>query len=212
MKEQAYNKDRDQDHKSLTTKEISFDLMKECHNELTLGEIVSLKIVKPTRILAGHRHQMVFCSHAVSNDLLPAKLKEVLYDNQFEQHWLQAENDRQVVGFGAEMVTDETYGFRGWNWWVWGLKSGCLGLSLQPVQRARNLPSPKRCLYSGPAWLSSHTGIDNEAASSMTHVAEDDETQSTEGLTILASAGVFGYRLGTAVAVAKHAGVRQRRK
>ncbi|GJV27407.1 hypothetical protein Tco_1383855 [Tanacetum coccineum] len=56
------------------------------------------------------------CSHAGSNDLLPAKLKEVLYDNQFEQHWLQAENDRQVVGFGAEMVTDETYGFRGWNW------------------------------------------------------------------------------------------------
>ncbi|GJS12713.1 hypothetical protein Tco_0407185 [Tanacetum coccineum] len=44
MKEQAYNKDRDQDHKSLTTKAISFDLMKECHNELTSGEIVSRKI------------------------------------------------------------------------------------------------------------------------------------------------------------------------
>ncbi|GJS05475.1 hypothetical protein Tco_0321983 [Tanacetum coccineum] len=43
MKEQAYDKDRHQDHKSLTTKAISFDLMKECHNELTLGEIVSLK-------------------------------------------------------------------------------------------------------------------------------------------------------------------------
>ncbi|GJW73975.1 hypothetical protein Tco_0133345 [Tanacetum coccineum] len=40
MKEQAYNKDRDQDHKSLMTKAISFDLMKECHNELTSGEIV----------------------------------------------------------------------------------------------------------------------------------------------------------------------------
>ncbi|GKA26524.1 hypothetical protein Tco_0712633 [Tanacetum coccineum] len=38
MKEQAYNKDKDQDHKSLTTKAISFDLMKECHNELTSGE------------------------------------------------------------------------------------------------------------------------------------------------------------------------------
>ncbi|GJV75695.1 leucine-rich repeat receptor-like serine/threonine-protein kinase BAM1 [Tanacetum coccineum] len=25
------------------------------------------------------------------------------------------------------MVADETYGFRGWNWWVWGLKSGCSG-------------------------------------------------------------------------------------
>ncbi|GJY40965.1 hypothetical protein Tco_0428235 [Tanacetum coccineum] len=42
MKEQAYNKDRDQDHKSLTTKAISFDLMKECHNELTSGEIKCL--------------------------------------------------------------------------------------------------------------------------------------------------------------------------
>ncbi|GJT80690.1 hypothetical protein Tco_1055032 [Tanacetum coccineum] len=48
MKEQAYDKDRDQDHKSLTTKAISFDLMKECHNELTLGEIVSLKILSRT--------------------------------------------------------------------------------------------------------------------------------------------------------------------
>ncbi|GJS43307.1 leucine-rich repeat receptor-like serine/threonine-protein kinase BAM1 [Tanacetum coccineum] len=25
------------------------------------------------------------------------------------------------------MVADETYGFRAWNWWVWGLKSGCSG-------------------------------------------------------------------------------------
>nr|GEV44880.1 reverse transcriptase domain-containing protein [Tanacetum cinerariifolium] len=45
MKEQAYNKDRDQVQKSLTTKEISFDLIKECHNEFTSGEIVSLKIL-----------------------------------------------------------------------------------------------------------------------------------------------------------------------
>ncbi|GJU58125.1 hypothetical protein Tco_1235891 [Tanacetum coccineum] len=36
------DKDQDKD-KSLTTKAISFDLMKECHNELTSGEIVSLK-------------------------------------------------------------------------------------------------------------------------------------------------------------------------
>ncbi|GJT58844.1 RNA-directed DNA polymerase, eukaryota, reverse transcriptase zinc-binding domain protein [Tanacetum coccineum] len=36
-------------------------------------------------------------NHAGSNDLLPAKLEEVLYNNQFEHHWLQAENDRQVV-------------------------------------------------------------------------------------------------------------------
>ncbi|GJT21894.1 retrovirus-related pol polyprotein from transposon TNT 1-94 [Tanacetum coccineum] len=48
MKEKAYNKDRDQDHKSLTTKSISFDLMKECHNELTSEEIVSLKIMSRT--------------------------------------------------------------------------------------------------------------------------------------------------------------------
>ncbi|GJZ20811.1 leucine-rich repeat receptor-like serine/threonine-protein kinase BAM1 [Tanacetum coccineum] len=33
----------------------------------------------------------------------------------------------ESVRLGAEMVADETYGFRGWNWWVWGLKSECLG-------------------------------------------------------------------------------------
>ncbi|GJZ41675.1 leucine-rich repeat receptor-like serine/threonine-protein kinase BAM1 [Tanacetum coccineum] len=33
----------------------------------------------------------------------------------------------ESVRLGAEMVADETYGFRGWNWWVWGLKSGCSG-------------------------------------------------------------------------------------
>ncbi|GJS09587.1 hypothetical protein Tco_0366383 [Tanacetum coccineum] len=48
MKEQAYNEDRDQDYKSLTTKSNLIDLMKECHNELTSGEIVSLKILSRT--------------------------------------------------------------------------------------------------------------------------------------------------------------------
>ncbi|GJQ90274.1 hypothetical protein Tco_0001413 [Tanacetum coccineum] len=56
--------------------------------------------------------------------------------------------------------------------------------------------------WSGMAEVRNSAGIDNEAPSSMTHVAEDDETQSTERLIILASARVFGYRLGTAVAVA----------
>ncbi|GKC67808.1 hypothetical protein Tco_1100406 [Tanacetum coccineum] len=41
MKEQSYNVDRDKDHKSLTTKSNLIDLTKECHNELTLGEIVA---------------------------------------------------------------------------------------------------------------------------------------------------------------------------
>jgi len=27
-----------------------------------------------------------------------AKLEEALYNIQFEQHWLQAENDRQAIG------------------------------------------------------------------------------------------------------------------
>ncbi|GJY95280.1 hypothetical protein Tco_0511641 [Tanacetum coccineum] len=40
MKEQAYNKDRDHDKSNL------MDLMKECHNELTSGEIVSLKNIE----------------------------------------------------------------------------------------------------------------------------------------------------------------------
>ncbi|GJZ06576.1 hypothetical protein Tco_0540369 [Tanacetum coccineum] len=48
MKEQAYNKDRDQDHKILTTKAISFDLMKECHNELTSREIMDNEISFPS--------------------------------------------------------------------------------------------------------------------------------------------------------------------
>ncbi|GJY07614.1 hypothetical protein Tco_0374668 [Tanacetum coccineum] len=42
------DKDQDKD-KSLMTKAISFDLMKECHNELTSGKIVSLKILSRTK-------------------------------------------------------------------------------------------------------------------------------------------------------------------
>ncbi|GJZ65204.1 hypothetical protein Tco_0621900 [Tanacetum coccineum] len=107
------------------------------------------------------------CSHAGSNDLLPAKLKEVLYDNQFEQHWLQAENDRQVVGFGAEMVTDETYGFRGWNWPF---------TTTSPKGKELAQSKEVSLFWSGMADVRNSAGIDNEAPSSMTHVAEDDET------------------------------------
>ncbi|GJT46525.1 hypothetical protein Tco_0955240 [Tanacetum coccineum] len=49
IKEQAYNVDRDKDHKSLTTKAIYIDLIKVCHNELTSAKIVSLKILSRTR-------------------------------------------------------------------------------------------------------------------------------------------------------------------
>ncbi|GKD62262.1 hypothetical protein Tco_1299771, partial [Tanacetum coccineum] len=52
--------------------------------------------VKQTRILAGHRHQNGVCSHGGANDLLP-DLEEALYNIQFEQHWLQDENNRQPV-------------------------------------------------------------------------------------------------------------------
>ncbi|GJR49264.1 hypothetical protein Tco_1399785 [Tanacetum coccineum] len=52
--------------------------------------------VKPTRILAGHRHQNGVCSHGEANDLLP-ELEEALYNIQFEQQWLQDENNRQPV-------------------------------------------------------------------------------------------------------------------
>ncbi|GJW41015.1 hypothetical protein Tco_0066860 [Tanacetum coccineum] len=39
MKEQDYNVERDKDHKSLMTKSNLINLTKECHNELTSGEI-----------------------------------------------------------------------------------------------------------------------------------------------------------------------------
>ncbi|GJX83265.1 hypothetical protein Tco_0332746 [Tanacetum coccineum] len=65
MKEQAYNKDRDQDHKSLKTKAISFDLMKECHNELTSREIVSLKILIKAK---GERKSLALKAKKESSD------------------------------------------------------------------------------------------------------------------------------------------------
>ncbi|GJU55695.1 hypothetical protein Tco_1229409 [Tanacetum coccineum] len=57
--------------------------------------------VKLTRILAGHRHQNGVCSHGEANDLLP-ELEEALYNIQFEQHWLQDENNRQPVVLQAD--------------------------------------------------------------------------------------------------------------
>ncbi|GJT09444.1 hypothetical protein Tco_0856486 [Tanacetum coccineum] len=55
-------------------------------------DIVHSCQVKSTRILAGNRNQNGVC--------IP-KLEEALYNNQFEQHWLQAENDRQVGRMAA---------------------------------------------------------------------------------------------------------------
>ncbi|GJR12080.1 hypothetical protein Tco_0794732 [Tanacetum coccineum] len=48
MKEQAYNDIRGPDYIDLNDKSNLIDLMKECHNELTSGEIVSLKILSRT--------------------------------------------------------------------------------------------------------------------------------------------------------------------
>nr|GEX32638.1 transmembrane emp24 domain-containing protein p24beta2-like [Tanacetum cinerariifolium] len=53
--------------------------------------------VKPTRILAGHRHKNSVCSHGGSNDLLPAKLEEAIYNIYLNNIGYKLENDRQAV-------------------------------------------------------------------------------------------------------------------
>ncbi|GJR98645.1 hypothetical protein Tco_0270819 [Tanacetum coccineum] len=70
-------------------------IMKPCNEDTYV--VVRPCQVKPTRIWAGHRHQNGVCSHGGANDLLP-ELEEALYNIQFEQQWLQDENNRQPVG------------------------------------------------------------------------------------------------------------------